>query len=735
MRLKQVLLFSLLLLAAGLFRADGSGEAAATNRPKIGLVLSGGGAKGIAHIGVLKILEELNVPIDYIAGTSMGAIIGGLYASGLSPDEIQQVLMDIDWNDALRDSSSRQYLTFRRKEDNRRYLLDLEMGVKNFKLLMQPGLLSGYKLEYYLQTATLHASTIRDFDRLNIPYRAVATDVDTGEKVVLAGGDFANAMRASMAVPGLFSPVEVDGRMLVDGGLVDNMPVDVVRGMGAEVVIAVDVGAAADRGAKGPKTLLDITGRMMAILTRANVQSQSRDADLVLKPDLTGLSPADFALVNRFVPRGEQCVQTDQDALKKYAADPDRYRAWLERQRSKSVVPLRVASVRIEGNQQMASRAIESRIKTRPGDPLDRDRIRKDLARIYGIGDFEKVSYRVFPTNDACALVYDVKEKFWGPDYLHYGLHLEGDFKSSATYDVLVNYSRMRLNPFGGEWRNEVQIGQNPRLETELYQPLDYDGYFFVSPGALVERQIQDWYDGDQRVAEYNIVQSGARLDAGMQFTEYGELRGGVLRGLGNADVEVGATNLPSFDGDIGALTAKLTLDRIDNSNFPRNGSYLEVSGFFSKEFLGAEDEYDKVSAEFMQYASVGHHTFSLRLNGGSNMGSLLPIYDEFLLGGFYSFSGYGEGELRGQYFGVGSLGYFYRIARLPATLGEGVYAGGWFDAGNVWDRSEDIKPEILRVGGTVALGADTVIGPIFLAYGQAEREIHRFYFSLGRTF
>jgi len=255
-------------------------------RPKIGLALGGGGARGAAHVGVLRVLEEMHVPVDYVAGTSMGAVVGGLYASGMSPDEIESALTQIDWNDTLTDRTQYKDLPFRRKEDENRYLTSFEAGLRGRRLTLPSGLQSAQKVRFLLQSNLIDVAHIHDFSELPIPFKAVAADIETGEAVVLDHGDLSEAIRASMSIPGVFSPIEIDGRMLVDGGIADNVPVDVVRAMGADVVIAVDVGGPLlKREQMG--SMFAVTSQVLTILTRRNADLQLKDATIVLAPDVS----------------------------------------------------------------------------------------------------------------------------------------------------------------------------------------------------------------------------------------------------------------------------------------------------------------------------------------------------------------------------------------------------------------------------------------------------------------
>ncbi len=264
--MRRLLLVLLLLLPLSALAAEA--------RPKIGLVLSGGAARGLAHIGVLKALDEQGIQIDAIAGTSMGAVVGGLYASGYTPAELERIALEMDWQQALSDAPPRKDVPFRRKQDDRDFLVKQKISFRDDGTLGLPlGVIQGQNLAMVLESLLVHTSDNRDFDKLAIPFRAVSTDIATGEKVVFRKGHLPQAIRASMSIPAVFAPVEIDGRLLVDGGMVDNIPVDVARDMGVDVVIVVDIGNPL-RDRKDLSTVLDVMNQSITLMTRKNSEAQ-----------------------------------------------------------------------------------------------------------------------------------------------------------------------------------------------------------------------------------------------------------------------------------------------------------------------------------------------------------------------------------------------------------------------------------------------------------------------------
>jgi len=715
--------------------APAVGTPAARSRPRVGLALSGGGARGLAHVGVLRVLEQLRVPVDCIAGTSMGSVVGGLYASGLSPGQIETAMKQVDWGDLFNDQPPRADLSYRRKQDDSSDFVDFELGLKEGRVVLPRGLIAGQKIGFLLQTLTLRTAGIDDFDRLPVPFRAVATDLGNGGMVVLARGDLAEALRASMSLPGTLAPVEIEGHLLVDGALVRNLPVDVVRGMGADIVIAVDVSTPLDP-AESIKTVADVTRQVSGMLTRENMGSESVGADLLIRPDLSTISSTGFARSGIAVTRGEEAARAQAEALRRYAVPDDEFTAHLAQVRgTPTPAPIRIDAVRLEGTTRVDRRIIERKIRTRAGQTLDLDTLKADLSRLYDLGDFERVEYRLVPTDRGPDLVVRTREKSWGPNYLRFGLNFVNDLEGDSDYGVLARYTRTRMNPLGAEWRNDVRIGRTRLLASELFQPLDFSGRWFVAPGFQYNDRLFNDYERDRLVAEYNVEGITGALDVGTELGRYGEIRAGAIRGRVRASARVGASSLPRFDIGSGGWTAHLVIDRFDNPYFPFRGQLALLDLFLSRRDMGADLSYAKLLGSYTQVISRGRHHLYMSATGGTNLGSDVPFYDNFTLGGFLSLSGYKEAQLRGQVFGVARLGYFVKSEPLSGRLGRGVGVGGYVEAGNAWATNADVNLGDLIYTGTLVVGSDTIFGPIYLAYGQSDNGHGSFYLSVGRSF
>ena len=715
--------------------AEGAAAPAQAKRPKICLVLSGGGARGAAHIGVLKVLEEMRIPIDCITGTSMGSIVGGAYASGTSIAEMEQVIGSMSTDLLFKEKPPRQERPFRRKRDDRLNLVTPEVGLRDGGIHVPKGFVSGVQLETYLRRFD-KAPGYRDFDRLPIPFRAVATDLVTGKPVVFARGELANVMRASMSVPGAIAPAQIDGMLLVDGGLTNNLPVDVARAMGADIVIAVNLGTPLLRREQ-LGSVFGVTGQMISILTEQNVQASLaslKPTDVLIEPELGDFSAGDFDHLPKTLPIGEAAVRKAAPRLARYSLTPEAYAALRTQQTTVPAPDSRpvdeVRFVRLDRvNPAMAKKEME----TRPGEPLDPDRVDRDMRRLYGTEEFEHVNFRVLQEPGRRILAVDALEKEWGPNYLRLGLGLSSDFQGDAFFNLLASYRMTWLNRLGGEWRNDLQIGRTSALISEFYQPLTEDQRFFVAPRVQLEQRAISVFRGNERLAQYDVNSARVGLDVGSNFARYGEARVGAFYGTQRSTLDTGSTLFPSGDTiPIAAFTGRVTLDQLDNVNFPRSGYIAQADITASRTAIGAEQNYTKWVIDALGAYSIGDNTFQVAGRFGGAIGSdRIPSYDQFRWGGMMQQSGFRTGALTGQTIGFGRVAYYNKLVK--QTLLEGLYAGASLEAGRVGDPLIPGGPTGLQKSGSVFLAYDSPLGPLYLAYGQAAGGYKSVYLFLGK--
>lgn len=699
------------------------------SRPTVGLALSGGGARGVSHIGVLRVLEQLDVPVDYIAGTSMGAVVGGLYASGLSVDQLEEIVNNTDWKAIFKDELPRPYRTFRRKRDDDLQLAKLKPGVKDGKIGLPSGVIQGEKFDAFLRRWTMQVRDINDFDDLRIPFRAVATDIGTGAPVVMGDGDLVTALRATLSVPGAFAAVRRDGRLLVDGGISNNLPIDVVRDMGADVVIAVDISSPL-LPAEEVGSILTISSQLIGIMTYRTTVEQIEtlgEQDLLITPDLGDIGSTDFLDGPKGIAIGERAAREAAPELERFAVAGHGGPPPLDEQ--VSALPV-IEFIRIDNDAPIDDALVAARLNVPVGEPLDIDELEQDLIDIYALDVYERVSYRIVEEDGKTGLVIDAHQKSWGVDFLQFGLRLSSDFGGRDDFSLSAAFTKPAVNRLRGEWRTVVRTGRDPLISTEIYQPLDVRSRWFVNAKlSWGSRPVNLFEDGDV-VAEVEVDRLAAEVAGGRELGRWGELRTGLIRGRGDTDVEIGRTDEPTGNFDEGVAFAQLSVDTLDSLDFPRSGSRGSLTGLWSRDALGATNEYTQAGGDIMGSRTWGKNTFFGGLRYETTLDGLVQIQDRFLLGGFLNLSGFQQNELSGTDAFL-ARGVYFR--QLKGFTFASVYAGGSIEWGNVFEQDDSFSTSDLIFAGSGFLGLDTPVGPIYAAYGRTEDGIDSLYLLLGR--
>ncbi len=731
------ILASLIALFPGPIDAAASGAANADDgRPRVGLVLSGGGARGAAHIGVLHVLEDLRVPIDYIAGTSMGSIIGGLYAAGMTPDEIEDTLNAMDWVNIFDDRPARETRSFRRKRDDDLYLVKSKPGFNEGRVELPLGAIQGQKFDLALRALTLPVSEIQDFDDLHIPFRAVATDIANGEEVVLGSGDLAQAMRASMAVPGAFAPTRMDGRLLVDGGIANNLPISVVREMGADVVIAVDI-STPFLPTEDIRNVLGIAEQLTSILTRKNAEQQLAtltDDDVLLIPQLGDIGTGDFQRAGEAVPTGRAAALEARQTLARLSLDPGAYsRHVAQRMPRLGREPPVIEYVRVDNQSRVGNALILERMNIPLGEPLDRARLEADITAIYGLDLFEIVSYRLEEEDGRTGVIVEARERTWGPNYLQFGLALSSDSRGENSWNLGVGYLRTAINPLGGELRSALQLGAEPLLGGEWFQPLDARSLWFVNPRFRLGRRFITEFSADasERLADYRVDSLQLDVSTGREFASFGEARVGYRLESGDVTVETAGSALPDDTFTDGRIYLRLAADRLDNPNWPTRGQIASLQYAAARTGLGGDSNFDQVTAGYNHFTNFGQNTVGFLSQLNVTVDGEAPLQSRFRVGGFLRLSGFAEDSLSGQHTGSVALLAYRAYKPLPVLSW---YLGASLEYGGVWDDRDDIFRDGFAAG-SLFLGSDTPIGPLYLGYGQAERGNRSIFVFLGKPF
>ncbi len=707
------------------FAAPGVGP----QSPTVGLVLSGGGARGAAHVGVLKVLEEYGVPIHAIGGTSMGAIVGGLYAAGWTPTEIEEQLAAVDWPLMFTDRLPRGALSFRRKTEDRTFLTQFELSVDRGGVHLPAGLVSGHNVSARLQRLLLPAADVTDFDSLAVPLRLTATDIETGELVVFDSGDLSTAVRASMSLPAIFAPVEHDGRKLVDGGVVRNLPVDVVQAMGVDRLIVVDVGTPlATRD--GLRNLLDAAEQLSRFLTDANSAAQYerlKAEDLVIRPELDGFTMIDFHRWDEAVAAGESAARSLAQRLRALGSPGDAYAMQLAARRRQLRVPRVIDAIRVVSDGGVLDeRLLRDQMRTEPGRPVDPDVLEGDLLRMYSLRLFRRINVGIESggRDEPVTLVVAARRKEQAPNSLRFGLSLVDDFREGRSgYRFQASLWLRRLNGLGGEARLDFQLGE-PRVGSlELYQPVALSGHVFARARAY-HSVSHTALPVDGGTGRYRAVDEKVWAEVGITVGSVAELGLGLLRGRMDADPEDPVR--PALEPDYGAYTATLTVDYLDDAAFPRTGGLARVSWQGHRRELGTDVAYDRVEATITRAVPVGRGALLVGLDVATRSTDV-PPHDPARLGGLFRLSDRPADDLVGRHAAVVRFVYLHRLE------GGRVHLGASVEAGNVWEQRSAIRGDELLYAGSLLAGVRTLVGPMYLALGLGDGGSPRVYASVGR--
>jgi len=699
----------------------------------------------MAHIGVLKVLEELKVPIDCIAGTSMGAVVGGLYASGMTAAQIDSTMRSVDWQEAFRDAPPRRDLAFRRKQDDRNFLVRLPLGLKHGKILLPKGFIQGQKLQETLRQLTLPFSNSTNFDQLPTPFRAVATDLETGDVVLMDRGDLSIAMRASISAPGVFAPVDYQGRLLVDGGLAENLPINVARAMNADILIVSDVSfplQSRDR----LDSALAISNQMLAIMVRKDADLQKatlRPDDILIEPALGPAASTDFSIAASTIAQGEAAARGVVSRLATLSVGDGAYEAYLTRRATRQPGLPVIKFVRVDAQSKRYEKTILAEMQPLVGKPLDLNAVGERITELYGLGYFETLDYTVVDqgegADEGSGIEVRARRKSWGPNYVRFGLNLEDDFQGNSQYNAAAEFLMTEINDLGAELLTDVQIGSDPKVTSEFYQPLDALRTWFVAPSARVEARDLPIYVNNLEVADFRDREVEADLDFGRNIGNWGEIRAGYHRINGLTYDRYGDADLVTPQYNNGEYFFKFSYDRLDNVHFPREGQTFSLQWDANRTNLGADFASDRVMADWLVAGSRGRNTLLLWTSAGTTLdGNIKPadVQDFYSLGGFFNLSGLAPQSLLGPNYAIARAIYFRKIGR----GGEGffefpAYIGMSLEVGNTWARRSDISYASAHKDASIFVAFDTFLGPVYLGSGYDQTGNAGYYLFLGRTF
>jgi NTE family protein len=728
-----------LALAAALFaaaptpgRADQAVAAASSSRPRIGLVLAGGGAKGGAHVGVLKVLEEMHVPIDCIAGTSMGALVGGGYASGIPAKDLETFVTTIDWKKVVGSQGRRDLEPIEQKRAGATYSNDFEFGITPDGVTLPGGLVNTSNIEDLLRTYVANARAVSQFDKLPIPYRAVATDMVTGQMVVLSEGDLATAMRASMAIPGAFAPVLMDPWILNDGGLVRNIPIDVARELCADHVIVVNL-VEPSIDPKRLRTATQLLSRTMDVMIEANetLQLQTiRDTDIRIDVHMGDITTADFERVPDTIPLGEAATREHAAELAKWAVPEQQYAEWRKRVTRSQDLETRLADVRFEGLKRVNPTFLASRADIKAGDKVDVDKLSKEAQRMSVLQDFDSVGYRLEGDPDAPILTWLPREKSWGPNYLNADLGLYTSSDGDLEFALYARHTRTWVNSLGAEWRNELQFGGDSFVQTSLFQPIDAAHRFFVEPRLSVSRLLENIFFNDERVARYEYQDLIGTVDLGLNVGRFAQARVGYFFDRRKVNVDVGSPLLAETEPDDAGLSFSAEYDSRNTAFAPTRGATVALEYLNADDGAGSDRNWERAELGVGVALPFRRNVWWITAAGG--VSDDLPSDRLFTLGGPGSFPGFELGELRvGGYWTVGTS-YLWNIKEVLPIKGHALYMGFRAVGGGVSDRFDQEEADSIY-GGSVYLTGRTMVGPLTLGVGTTSTDSWSVWLSVGR--
>lgn len=721
-------------------------ELAAQERLKVGLVLGGGGAKGSAHVGVLKELEQLNIPIDYIAGTSIGAYVGGMYALGYSPAQIEQVMLDSNWDEGYSDTIPRNSLNVRNKQHRDIYNLPLRLGIEEQQLKIPKGLLAGQNVNRLLRSSTNLVRSFDSFDDLAIPFRAIATDLVTSHAVIISSGSIIDAMQASAAVPGVVQPIELEGKTLVDGGIANNLPIDVVKAMGADVVIAVDIGSSLAQK-EHIQNSVDVLMQLSTILTRASTEHQllkMTPEDILIRPDVGALSTTDWAVLPLALERGQQAAIEKKSQLSKLSMEEAQYLTLKQHAFERSEVwfaSMNRPLVAIELNNQSSvhNDLILREFAIKQGALVAERDVQDAIDRVYGLDAFETVDATFKETPTGRILVLNTQAKSWGPNFLDVGASYQDDFQSDSVLSLDIAYTKSGLNQLGAQWRNQLSLGYEKALKSEFYQPLNSteDFYGIASIGYLKEeRRLKNSESIYVDLQKKSLL---GQVAAGYYFNNDWVVEVGFAAESGELRNQDWAKQVSDYNQQ--GYYLSLNFDDLNSINFPTDGNK------FAFTVHQRQEEYDDYFAPIEDADSLqftvdwrGAMTLNNHALVGAASFSTIDKRGEFTanvaeLGGFLNLSGYGKNTLIGAHKAFAAVIYQYDIGRDILNLENyPLYSGLSIEAGNVWALPEKIDFDELLMSGSVYLGTDTGAGPIALGVGFAKGGETSVFISLGKN-
>ena len=706
----------------------------------VGVAFGGGSARGIAHVGVIRWLEEHRIPIDVAAGTSMGGLIGGAFATGMDAREVEAFIGSVDW-DELFGASSFAYKNIRRKADARAYPSRLEFGLRG-GIVPPTALNNGESVELLLGRIAAPYFDVEDFDDLPTPFRTVAVDLLTARAVVMRSGSLADAMRATMSLPLIFPPVDANGQVLIDGGTMNNIPADIVEEMGADHVVAVNVGDLSDREGVS-YTMFGIAGNTLDAMMRASTKRALAAADVVINVPLEEYGSLDWRRAIDLIREGYQAAEAMRDQLLPFAVSETEFESWRASRQGRRRIELPPpAFVQMEGFAEGDQRRLDALLERHVGVPLDMNALEQDLSILAGLDRYQTVTWRLLRDSARrVGLRVQGRVKPYAPPFMMLGVNLENTTSSDFRITATARYLAFDTVGSGSELRVDGTVGSDPGVAIELYRPIGSTA-LFVAPYAGAGRQLFDRIEDDSVIARYSQAVGRVGLNVGVNLGARSDLRAGAYVGRTTTSIEVGDPGFPELRGKETGAELAWRIDTQDSPVIPSVGlhSRVKASRVFNGPDIRVGEQTIDYEASLTQLTAVGNQFWSkgpgnrLFISGGlgTSFDSTPLLPDQFTLGTPFRLGAYSTGELRGSHYYVATGGYLRRIGRLPDFMGGPVFAGGWVENGDAFDDWDDAG---LRTNGGVGLIMDTLLGPVIVSGSWDFDGRWRTYFGVGRLF
>ena len=705
-------------------------------RSTIGLVLQGGGALGLAHVGVITWLEEHHIPADYIAGTSMGGLVGGVYATGHNAVEMRQIVNQIPWDVVMAGQTPFDDLSFRRKEDAREYPNNLEFGLRK-GVQFPEGFNSGQQVSLVLDKIALPYSEIKSFNDLPTPFACVATDLVSGRPKVFHDGSLSLALRSTMSLPGIFTPVRTKDAIYADGGLLQNIPVEVAKQMGADLTLAVHL-AEAPMLPNANLSSFSVLGQSISVMISANELLSMEKADILISVPVQKWTALSFSDADAIIKAGYDAAAAKSKVLMTLAVDDATWNQYLaERASRRRTLPV-PTFVAVDGVNANLSNRVEEQLAGVVGKPLDFNELDQAIMHLKGMGRFSVLNYEMVERNGQQGLLVKTEENTYGPPIVRPLILIDGSSLKNVTFNLGARITFLDVGGFRSEWRNDIVLFSEYGVRSEYYHPFTPLTHWFVAPRGLADSDPFYIYDNNKLLSIYRRNTLGGGLDFGYQFGTTGELRVGYEGGWERFARQIGNPNeLPTISGSYGDARMQYKLDRLDDAVIPRAGQNLQVNFQWTNTSPAAPKPYPVLEVESQNYFRLNEPS-SVFLSGyGGTTFDYQTGLPQFSLGGSRELVAYGVNELLMDKYFLFQAGYIRQLAKLPPLLGSGIYFLGVYEAAQVYGPPNTMvnKASGFPTDGAAGIVINTIFGPVEAAYAYGDTGHRKFFFRVGRLF